>query len=349
MTAVSVIVKALNEEANIAKAIESALRAIAGIGGEVILADALSSDRTVLIAQRFPITIVQLIDAADRGCGSGPQLGFQHARGEFIYLLDGDMELQPGFIETALPHFESESDLAGIGGLIEEAGSLDLEYSARQSRNNRDERPGYVTHLGCGGLYRAEALRQVGYFSNRNLHGYEELELGLRLGSAGWKLRRIDKYSIRHHHQRLGTYALLAKKWRGGFLLGGGELLRSAIGKSYLPHVLKELSYMFVAGCWMLVLLLALLVPMTLSLRLAVVIGLLTAPVIFMSIVKRNVRMGFYSVFAWCVALAGAIRGGFRSQVDPSKPIANQVLQRGEWLHPVSAGKPRGTDARQLR
>src|SRR5258706_15691355 len=108
MTGVSVIIKALNEEAKIAKAIESALRAIAGAGGEVILADALSDDRTVQIARRFPITIVQLVHAADRGCGSGPQLGYQHARGEFIYLMDGDMELEPGFIEAALAHLLRE-------------------------------------------------------------------------------------------------------------------------------------------------------------------------------------------------------------------------------------------------
>src|SRR5205085_1323815 len=128
------------EEANIAKAIESALRAIASIGGEVILADALSSDRTVPIAQRFPITVVQLRHAADRGCGTGPQLGFQYAQGEFIYLLDGDMELQAGFLEAALPHLQSESDLAGVGGLIEESGDLDLEYSLRQSRKKTHER-----------------------------------------------------------------------------------------------------------------------------------------------------------------------------------------------------------------
>src|SRR2546425_9625058 len=170
MTGVSVIIKALNEESHIAKAIESALRAISSVGGEVILADALSSDRTVQIAKRYPITIVQLRYPADRGCGTGPQLGFQHAQGDFIYLLDGDMELQAGFLETALSHLQSESDLAGVGGLIEEAGSLDLEYSARQSRKKTDERPGYVTHLGCGGLYRTEALRRVRYFSNRNLH-----------------------------------------------------------------------------------------------------------------------------------------------------------------------------------
>ena len=44
---VSVIIKALNEERNIIRAIESALIAIDKVGGEVILADSLSTDHTV--------------------------------------------------------------------------------------------------------------------------------------------------------------------------------------------------------------------------------------------------------------------------------------------------------------
>jgi glycosyltransferase involved in cell wall biosynthesis len=69
---VSVIIKALNEERNIARAIESALAALNKVDGEIILADGGSSDRTVEIASRYPITIVQLTNASDRSCGSGP-------------------------------------------------------------------------------------------------------------------------------------------------------------------------------------------------------------------------------------------------------------------------------------
>ena len=47
MPAVSIIIKALNEERYIATAIESALIALAGLDGEVILADSGSSDRTI--------------------------------------------------------------------------------------------------------------------------------------------------------------------------------------------------------------------------------------------------------------------------------------------------------------
>ena len=61
---VSVIIKAFNEEQHIAGAIESALAALAGIDGEVILADGASTDRTVEIAKKYPVKIVRLDNAA---------------------------------------------------------------------------------------------------------------------------------------------------------------------------------------------------------------------------------------------------------------------------------------------
>ena len=72
---VSIVIKALNEEKNICAAIESALAAVADVGGEVILADSCSTDRTVELASRYPIRVVQLANPSERCCGIGPQLG----------------------------------------------------------------------------------------------------------------------------------------------------------------------------------------------------------------------------------------------------------------------------------
>ena len=337
MSGVSVIIKALNEEAKIAKAIESALRTVSNVGGEVILADALSEDRTVEIARRYPITIVQLARTVDRGCGSGPQLGFQHAQGRFIYLMDGDMELEPGFVESALPHLQSEPDLAGVGGVVEYPADATIEYRARQSRRKAYDLPGYVNHLSCGGLYRTDAIRQVGYFSNRNLHAFEELELGLRLGNAGWKLKRIDQCNVRHHSHDLSGYALLVKRWRDRFAFGIGELLRSALGKSYLPFLLKEFWNLWVmAGC-LVALALVLLAPIPLALRLALFLAVLAAPAVGAAIRRRSVALGLYAVASSWVMLAAAIRGALRRQVDPARPIDSRIVKRGAWLEPNTA------------
>ena len=75
------------------------------VGGEVILADSYSTDRTVKIASRYPVRIVQLRHPEERCCGVGPQLGYQYAQGEFIYLMDGDMTLLEGFLEHVQPKY----------------------------------------------------------------------------------------------------------------------------------------------------------------------------------------------------------------------------------------------------
>ena len=50
---VSIVIKALIEEPYVAKAIESALSALENVGGEVILADSASTDRTVEVIKKY--------------------------------------------------------------------------------------------------------------------------------------------------------------------------------------------------------------------------------------------------------------------------------------------------------
>src|ERR1041385_4468258 len=114
---VSVVIKALNEEAHIAVAIESAIAALEDMDGEIILADSLSTDRTVEIASTYPIKIVSLDRGEDRSCGAGGQLGYQYSSGDYICLIDGDMRLHPSFLAAAIRHLELVPALAGVGGI----------------------------------------------------------------------------------------------------------------------------------------------------------------------------------------------------------------------------------------
>ena len=158
---VSVIIKALNEEQRIAAAVQSALDAVAETGGEVILADSVSSDNTIAIASEFPITIVQLKNPREKRCGIGPQLGYQVAKGEYIYILDGDMELDPQFLATAVALFEQEPQLGGVAGIVEETSEASYQFRGRTRRQSGGE-AGDAGHLEMGGLYRRAAIEQVG-------------------------------------------------------------------------------------------------------------------------------------------------------------------------------------------
>ena len=128
---VSIVIKALNEERNIATAIESALAALDGIDGEVVLADSASTDRTVAIAKNYPIKIVRMNCIEDRSCGAGGQLGYQYSCGDYVCLMDGDMKLYPDFVAAAISYLAQNPKVAGVGGMIVEREQQSFEYAKR--------------------------------------------------------------------------------------------------------------------------------------------------------------------------------------------------------------------------
>src|SRR5215472_2241745 len=166
MVNVSVVIKALNKESNIARAIESSLKAVAPYGGEVILADSGSADRTVDEAAAFPVTIVQLLRPEDRCCGVSQQLGYQHSRGEYVYLLDGDMELDANFLQRAIKLLDCEHSVAGVGGYIREMRIENHEFEHRSRRLIRGRRthPAEVGYLNGGVFIGAPPLKTFDTF-----------------------------------------------------------------------------------------------------------------------------------------------------------------------------------------
>ena len=326
---VSVVIKALNEEERVAAAIQSALTAVKLVGGEVILADSCSTDRTIEIAREYPMTIVQLKNPGERRCGVGPQLGYQVARGEFIYILDADMELDPDFLPAALAAMEQQPRLAGVAGLIDEQSEASYQFRGRK-RRKRESVAGTPQWLDMGGLYRSSALQEVGYFSNRNLHAYEEMDLGLRLTHAGWTLQRLPVRSVLHYGYETGNWSLLAKRWRSRYLDGAGELLRAAVGKSYFHDVAISQKHLFVGlGIWAGLITGILLLP--------AIPWLLTTTllVILVLIAIRALRIGsiadaLFGQVVWQVTSVAMLRGLLTKPVDPFVPIEQIILALGK-------------------
>ncbi|HWT28193.1 MAG TPA: glycosyltransferase [Methylophilaceae bacterium] len=322
----TVIIKALNEARNIVRTAETARQATRGVDVQLLLADSLSDDETVSLAQAQGLEVVQLLDRRDRSCGVGAQLGFQHARGRFILLIDGDMELQREWVLAAMQRLSDDPSLAGVGGLIEDMNFDNIEFRARKQRNPVDAQPGLVDRLNGGGMFRREAIESVGYFTNRNLHACEELELGLRLTHAGWRMERLGLVAVRHYGHTDPLLKLVRKRWRSHYVDGAGELLRASFGQPWSGKAWRGVSKLLVVlGWWALLLVLgsAVLAGVASGWTWLVLAG--TPPVLMMA-KKRSVAMGAYAVFAWCVDLAGLLRGILRRQTDPRQPVSCRVL-----------------------
>ncbi|WEX10631.1 glycosyltransferase [Chelativorans sp. AA-79] len=327
--AVSIIIKTLNEEKRIASTIEHALAGLPGGEGEVIVADSGSTDRTAEIVAGYPATMVQIVEPAKPSCGIGGQLGFQYAQYDLICLLDGDMDLDPSFLAEAAAYLQAHPDVAGVTGHVEEMNLSNLEFTRRVTRNAPENRVGEVDRMNGGGVYRRSAIESVGYLTDRNLHGYEEFDLGIRLRSAGWRLVRLDRRYVRHYGHVENSYRLLVRRWKSKYLFGIGEVLRAAMGRPHLVRLLKELPeirlWIVVLG-WI-VLSLALLVFLADKLlALAIVLALFALIAATMSLRKGGIAMGLYTVVAWLFHASALPVGFLRPRVDPKAWIESRKL-----------------------
>ena len=316
----SVIIKALNEEKNIRRTIESVLQATNGIETEIIVADSKSSDRTVEIAREYPIRVVQLFDESQRSCGAAAQLGYQYSTGEYIYLLDGDMEVVPGFIQAALAALGENEQLAGVGGLMEEV-STGIEFRGRQQRMlaRADRQPGIVDRLNGGGVYRRKALEDVDYLADINLHSYEELELAMRLRVRGWQMARISMIAMRHYGHTVEPWRLIWARWATGYAKGSGEFMRSALDRPYLAEVIKELRiYLLMLGVWLVTLFLVAMAFWNLLFG-VLAAGVWVAIFVAMFVKKRSLKGALYFMTSLQVFSFGLLVGFVKPRQDALK------------------------------
>lgn len=323
---ISVSIKTFNEAEGIEKTIDSIRQQLVDYPHKIIVADSLSTDNTQQLATDKGVTVVSLTQPADRCCGVGHQLGYLYSEGEYILLIDGDMELEPGFIDNAVEFLKQNPQYAGVAGTVEMDEADNYEFKSRKQRINDIYPLGDCDHLGGGGLYRRSAIDDIGYLSNRNLHAYEEAELGIRLLDAGYKLHRLDVPYFRHTSYSMPTFKMLKYRWRSGFHQAPGELLRSAWGKPYFFNALKMVKNEAIFAIYLLVVLIAIF-AFNVEIFDIVILPLL-AFIALKSIKNRSIKDGFHSVINLAVLSAGLIKGLIRPMRDPMIPPDNKVIHK---------------------
>ena len=255
---ISVSIKTLNEAQGIEKTIDSVRQQLTPYPHQIIVADSLSTDNTRELALAKDVMVVCLDNPRDRCCGIGHQLGWLYSEGDYLLLLDGDMELEPGFLDTAVAFLEQNPEYAGVAGSVEMDDAANYEFKSRKQRLHLIYPQGDTDHLGGGGLYRRSAIEAIGYLTNLNLHGYEEAELGIRLQAAGYKLRRLSAPYFRHASYTMPTFKMLAYRWKNGFLWAPGELLRNAWGKKHFSAAFRIVRNELIFTIYLLMLIAAL-------------------------------------------------------------------------------------------
>lgn len=328
----SILIKAFNEEALIANCLESALAEALKAGGEVILVDSLSTDRTVEIAKRYPVRIVQFSHKKDCGCASAVQLGYQYVQSEYVYVLDGDMALQPGFILLALNYLEANPDVAGVAGKLLDTSINTLADKRRVTKAEELQQASEVSELGGGGLYRRKAIESVGYLAHRWLPACEEAELGARLRAKGWRLIRLPEVAVLHTGHSESTPQMFSRLWRSRRFHAYGMYLRTAFGHPWWWLSVRQVWQVFAAPAFH-VMAIVLAQSLMYAETMSFVPALITAELLVWSgaiavqaVRKKSVSDGILSVCGWNLFALGAMLGAIRSISDPTISIEAKEL-----------------------
>ncbi len=185
------------------------------------------------------VKVVQ--NASNLGFGTAANIGFRESNGEFLLLLNPDITVQPGALESLLKTMESRAD---VGIALPQLRNPDgtLQFSCRRFytwktlwmrrgpwRRRLASHPTIQRHLmqdwdhasvadvdwglGAAMLVRKRALPAGQLFDERFFLYFEDVDLCLRLHRSGWKVAYNPTAVMTHQHRRDSAEAgaLLAK------------------------------------------------------------------------------------------------------------------------------------------
>jgi glycosyltransferase involved in cell wall biosynthesis len=248
MTFLTIVLISKNQAWNIERLIRSVLDQAKVLSTkEVMLVDSASTDDTVQRATHYPITILRLCPNQHLSPAAGRYVGYTQTTGDLVLFLDGDMELYPGWLESALQVLRTSPDIAAVTGQIVDLSS-DLDKQPLQFIEGKiDNLLSEVQHVGGAALYRRSVLKKVGSF-NPYLFSDEEPELCVRIRHAGWRVIGL-RFPIAYHYapprEALST---LVSRWRRGLYLGAGQSIRYHVGHKTFFVYLWERGYGILPG-----------------------------------------------------------------------------------------------------
>jgi glycosyltransferase involved in cell wall biosynthesis len=326
MTELSVVLISKNQAWSICRLIESVLREVSGVSSkEIILVDSASTDETIALAKRYPVTILRLRAGQRLSPAIGRFVGYKHARGDYILFLDGDTELIPGWLPHAFRLMRDTPGAAAVTGHVinlptSEAGR-DLPPPVQRAPMAPPSEVLWCNYGGGGvALYRRSVLEKVGTF-NPYLNSEEEPELGLRIRHAGFRILEIDHPVARHYNDAPVALTTPLSRRRRKFHLGVGQAARCHLGTPLFWHWIKERWWDPAATLLLTAGVASFLVSLVVHsfIWFGLWIFALCLLIVCLALRKRSLRAALVAAFNWLFMAEGFLRGSLTLPLLPAK------------------------------
>ncbi|MCR4307972.1 MAG: glycosyltransferase [Candidatus Berkelbacteria bacterium] len=229
---ISFIIIAKNEAFAVEKCLSS-LESMALKNCEVICVDSDSADDTQAIMKSYALKIENLRVIECSGfinAAVARNVGMTYATKKFLFFVDGDIEIYPEFIVTALDRIRSGKADAVTGKLMEIQYTSDYKYEIRRlvrRKHMTKEKECLVT----GGIFIAtrEIVEKIGAWDSDFVR-LQDFEYTSRISRIG-TLLQIPEFIGIHHTQEF--YDRSWEYFRKGYPMFYGRLLRKNFDRLY--------------------------------------------------------------------------------------------------------------------
>ena len=249
------------------------LRCLASLQGRatpVVYVDSGSTDGSVAAARATGAEVVALDMSYPFTAARARNAGIAQLKKisdvPFVQVVDGDCELQAGWVETAVAFLQAHPDVAVVAGRLRERFPEATIWN--QMANEEWNTPvGETKAVGGIAVLRLRAIEEIGGYRADLIAG-EEPEMCLRLRRAGWRIWRLPEEMALHDlaMTRFGQWWRRAIRY--GYAIGQGAALHGQGPERYCRAEVRQ-ALMWGLAVPLVALLGAVLTPVFLALLLA--------------------------------------------------------------------------------